>query len=140
MSSIQSGKDIANSLQIASSVVFFYDYLLTLHNEVRYFWNLNVKEKRVSTVLFLLNRYVQLGGITVNVAFFVKGTTDSESDCRSLAIFDQYFVITTQILINAVQIRRTHAYYLQSQRVLYSLILLVVSTLSVTLVSWKPCR
>jgi len=131
MASIQSGIDVARSLQIASSVVFYYDYLLTLHNEVRYFWNLNLKEKRFSTILFLLNRYIQLGGITANVAFFVKGTT--ESDCRSLAIFDQYFVIATQILINAVQIRRTHAYYLQSQQVLYSLILLVVSTLSVTL-------
>ncbi len=56
--------------------MFYYDYLLTLHNEVRYFWNLNVKEKRFSTIFFLLNRYVQLGGITVNVAFFVKGTTE----------------------------------------------------------------
>lgn len=59
------------------TVVFYYDYALCLQDEVRYFWNLKeTKFSAVATIFYLLNRYLQLCGITVNVAFMARKDTE----------------------------------------------------------------
>lgn len=89
--------NVATALQLASSgefyqssvspdvykshrddtVVFYYDYALYLQDEVRYFWNLKeTKFSAVATIFYLLNRYLQLCGITVNVAFMARKDTE----------------------------------------------------------------
>lgn len=69
-------------------VVFYYDYILCLQDEAQYFWNLKeTKFSAVATIFYLLNRYLQLSGITVNVAFMARKDTDVSVKPSSLVAY-----------------------------------------------------
>ena len=58
----------------ASTVILYYEYLLTLPEEVQYFWR---KRRTPVTILFFLNRYLNL---LVNVPLILQtfGTWSDE--------------------------------------------------------------
>jgi len=95
-----SPKDIALQLNVnyyislASFVVLYYDYFMTLDQEIKFFWN---KKLNIVNILFFVNRYLSIFG-TVPVILQNFGPW-SEKGCRTLQIYHQIFSIFVQGLV-----------------------------------------
>lgn len=60
-------------------VLVFYDYMLTLSDEIRYVWKSKLS---VATVIFYTNRYLIVGMALVNAFGFFPWHTSSVSQSR----------------------------------------------------------
>ncbi|KAI0825954.1 hypothetical protein BC629DRAFT_1586818 [Irpex lacteus] len=71
----------SNYCAVASRVLFLWDYLITVEDEVEYFW-----ERKITTasVLFLLNRYVNLA---ITVLQFFAVSSFQTAQCASCGAF-----------------------------------------------------
>jgi hypothetical protein len=100
--------------------MYYYDYLLTFDDEVRFIWN---RKKTQSSYWYLCNRYLGFfGNIAVLVMSYV--TLNAEG-CKEERKF-KYWSITRQILLVANQVLgcvlltlRTYALYTRDKRVLW---------------------
>ncbi|KIK51495.1 hypothetical protein GYMLUDRAFT_252017 [Collybiopsis luxurians FD-317 M1] len=69
---------IQNYVHLFSATFLYWDYLLTLPDEFRYFWK-RPAGTIVVTVLFFLNRYISvLGNIAVTISLFFSHLTESK--------------------------------------------------------------
>ncbi|KLO04603.1 hypothetical protein SCHPADRAFT_947585 [Schizopora paradoxa] len=103
---------------LASFVICYYDYFLTLDDEIRYFWR---RKFGLTAFLFFLNRYTQfLGTIPVVILTFAR-----LSD-KGFQPYHHYFVVFTLIVGSLILILRTYALYGGSRKVLYTLAMLWV--------------
>ncbi|KIK56382.1 hypothetical protein GYMLUDRAFT_47148 [Collybiopsis luxurians FD-317 M1] len=111
------------------SITFLYwDHILTLSDELLYFWRRPVG---ASTILFFLNRYfAALGNIALAISLFSGDFT--ESSCGSFHTFHELLLVATQVIICMLLAIRIYALYNCSKRIL-ALILStggILSTLS----------
>ncbi|EIM86378.1 uncharacterized protein STEHIDRAFT_156702 [Stereum hirsutum FP-91666 SS1] len=104
--------------------IFFYDYVLTLGSEVRYFWP---PRNRLTwpSFLFFLNRYLSLLG---NILFAIEDFMNPVNfacmsfSCRKLQKANQPYVSVTQIVVCVLCIFRVSAMYNHHRAVLSTLI------------------
>ncbi|KLO11407.1 hypothetical protein SCHPADRAFT_942111 [Schizopora paradoxa] len=83
-------KTVIQYSQLVAFTVMYYDYLLTLHDEVLLFWGSNSRTSM--GVLFLIGRYLQLFG---NAAIVVQNFGN----------------LSNEVIVGAVLIIRTYAVY-----------------------------
>ncbi|KAF8994455.1 hypothetical protein BDQ17DRAFT_1366787 [Cyathus striatus] len=88
-------------------VILFYDYFLTLPEEVERFW----KTKRISwaSTFFYLNRYLSLLG-HIPVAFQIFWESRA-SERLNLLSYHQYLAVVIQIIVGILLIMRIYALY-----------------------------
>ncbi|KAF9007646.1 hypothetical protein BDQ17DRAFT_1351056 [Cyathus striatus] len=98
---------VNNYICAASLVILFYDYFLTLPEEVERFW----KTKRINwaSTFFYLNRYLSmLGHIPVAFQIFWESRA---SERLNLLSYHQYLAVVIQIIVGILLIMRTYALY-----------------------------
>jgi len=105
-------------------IVVFYDYCLTLSDEVELFWLHPVKFNLFS-YLFLLNRYVSLFGNVQILVFGIVGRIDFMS-CSASHMYHMVLLLIQQTLVTILCILQIHAVY-QSRRVLLLLTLMAIT-------------
>ncbi|TBU35843.1 hypothetical protein BD311DRAFT_648149, partial [Dichomitus squalens] len=131
-----------NFLSVVAFALLYYDYALTLGDEVEYFWK--SAGFSLSSTLFVFNRYFGLIG-TFPIVFeyfahlpehhnardFDDPTFCVYSRCRLLQTYHQVFSVVTQGVIATILLLRTYALYERKKSVL---VLLVVTLVAVALV------
>ncbi|KAJ7773831.1 hypothetical protein B0H16DRAFT_1510147 [Mycena metata] len=110
-------RNINAYLSLAAFTILFYDYCLTVDQEVLAYWG---AARTWARSLFYVNRYVSIGAsLPVVVEYF--WTTENPKKtaiCYALQIYHQYFAIVAQIFVAAMLIMRTYALYDRSRRIL----------------------
>jgi len=94
--------------QLASILILFYDFILTLDVEIEEIWGAPL---RPAVVLFLLNRYLPLISYSWIVAAYHQ-TSWSESSCRAFLHFPTVAVVLSECIISAF--RCTHPSWLEA--------------------------
>ncbi|KAJ6614760.1 hypothetical protein B0H10DRAFT_2043970 [Mycena sp. CBHHK59/15] len=102
---------------ITAFTILFYDYLLTIDQEVSWYWG---TQMTWATLLFYLNRYGSLvGSIPIVVEYFwTSGNANKIQICHNLQTYHQYYAIVAQVFVSAILIIRTYALYERSWRLL----------------------
>ncbi|EJF65977.1 hypothetical protein DICSQDRAFT_177373 [Dichomitus squalens LYAD-421 SS1] len=116
-----------NFLSVVAFALLYYDYALTLGDEVEYFWK--SAGFSLSSTLFVFNRYFGLIG-TFPIVFEYFAHLP-EHVCRLLQTYHQVFSVVTQGVIATILLLRTYALYERKKSVL---VLLVVTLVAVALV------
>ncbi|KAI0259174.1 hypothetical protein BC834DRAFT_907618 [Gloeopeniophorella convolvens] len=121
-------------ISLASFIVLYYDFLLTLGAEVEHFWG-SGHRIRWPSLLFFFSRYLALFGHTpLLFAFFAESLSDKvRIQCAALGKYDQYYTTVLQLIIAALCIIRVSALYSQGHRrvVILSLLLIVLVWLGI---------
>ncbi|EJD01958.1 uncharacterized protein FOMMEDRAFT_168537 [Fomitiporia mediterranea MF3/22] len=119
---------ISGYFSLASVVLFYYDYILTFDDEVRFFWRINRKTSgipwyRINTVavLFFMNRYIPLA-MNATIIVHNLGTLSSS-----------IIIVIVQIIVAMITGIRTYALYERSRAVWKLLAALFVCGVSVGL-------
>jgi len=106
---------INSVITIAAAVILYYDYILTLHREIRFLWPPHNKQGWF-TMACLLNRYIPvLGYLPLVVSYFI--TLDFPL-CTNLHVYHEWFVMTLQTHVGVLCLIRVYALYGRSRRVL----------------------
>jgi len=114
--SIQSQINNSNYINLVSFVILYYDYALTLPDEIQRFWA--TRSITWASAFFYLSRYITLlGHIPVMVQYYWDSRR-STSVCPSLSKFHQYLAVIIQVIVGILLIMRTYALYDQDIRVL----------------------
>lgn len=111
------------ALQYLALTFFYYDYLLTLGDEIAYIWR---KRTTPSAYWFLANRYL---GVVGNVAVVVMtGVTTVYNGCDRVGVNErwllvrQILLIVNQVLSCTLLTLRTYALYSRSKVILWGLV------------------
>jgi hypothetical protein len=104
--------------------IVFYDYCLTLSDEVELFW-LHPAKFNLFSYLFLLNRYVSLFGNLEILIFGIIGRIEFMS-CSAAHMYHMVLLLIQQTFVAFLCLMQIHAVY-QSRRVLSFLILLAIA-------------
>ncbi|KAH9954778.1 hypothetical protein BC827DRAFT_927016 [Russula dissimulans] len=108
---------INSVITITAAVILYYDYILTLHREIRFLWPPHNKQGWF-TIACLLNRYIPvLGYLPLVVSYFIK-LDFPVRPCTNLHVYHQWFVMTLQTHVGVLCLIRVYALYGRSRRVL----------------------
>ncbi|KAF9466478.1 hypothetical protein BDZ94DRAFT_1319363 [Collybia nuda] len=111
-SSIQSQLNNSNYINLVAFVILYYDYALTLPDEVERFWA--TRSLTWASSFFYINRYLTLlGHIPVMVQYYWDARRSADV-CPSLASFHQYLAVFIQVVVGILLIMRTYALYDQN--------------------------
>ncbi|KII90488.1 hypothetical protein PLICRDRAFT_697035 [Plicaturopsis crispa FD-325 SS-3] len=116
-----------NYMKLAPITILYFDMILTFVDEVNFIWR---RPKSVSSVLFLINRYLSAASNAAILAF--TNRTLSTESCKTFYTAQQNVLILTQIFVGALMIIRTYALYARSKRILVSLIGLSAILIAIT--------
>ncbi|KIK56367.1 hypothetical protein GYMLUDRAFT_47147 [Collybiopsis luxurians FD-317 M1] len=109
---------IQDYMSVFPITFLYWDYLLTLSDEVQYFWKLPVG---TSTVLFFLNRYVSLlGNFVVTISLFYNFST--ESSCQVFHTFRGFLLIVEEMVVGVLLTVRIYALYDRGKRILAAML------------------
>ncbi|KII83331.1 hypothetical protein PLICRDRAFT_58408 [Plicaturopsis crispa FD-325 SS-3] len=118
-----------NYLHLLSMTMLCYDQLLTLPAEIAYIWT---RPRSVSSILFLLNRYL---AFTRNIVFAaVTFTRFPPEDCPAYSLGSQIILIVNEVVVCVILTLRVYALYQRSRRVLA--FLLATGLLTLGLGGW----
>ncbi|KAJ7751542.1 hypothetical protein DFH07DRAFT_826351 [Mycena maculata] len=108
-------------VSITSFTILFYEYLLTLDQEILTYWGTGLTW---ATVLFYLNRYMSLVGSLPIVleSFWNTNNLNKLQACHILRTYHQYYAIAAQAFVAAILIMRTYALYERNRRLLFSML------------------
>ncbi|KAI6041962.1 hypothetical protein EDC04DRAFT_2664096 [Pisolithus marmoratus] len=124
----------ATSLEVASSVLFMYDYALTFEKEIDLFWHQS--RRTWPFAFFIANRYIGLlSRIPVFFAsFYVNSSGLYSSVCSGLLISAHLVVTVLQIIGTLVMISRVYAFYNRDRRV--AMFLIAVTSIATGMSCW----
>ncbi|KAH9857026.1 hypothetical protein C2E23DRAFT_720976 [Lenzites betulinus] len=125
------------SLTLSALTILYYDYVMTLFNEIEYYWI--PASPSLSFLLFVVNRYIGiLGPIPVFFEYFSEVSEHVSASglacilpptndlltcrCRQLQLYHQIFAMLSQAVVAILLILRTYALYNCSKRMLALLI------------------
>ncbi|VDB99451.1 unnamed protein product [Peniophora sp. CBMAI 1063] len=111
-------------------VVLYYDYLLTVGDEIQHYWPNRRRPLTWLSCLFLGVRYLAVIGYIPALVALVWGT-DWQQGCGALQYYETFLELCLQVLVAALCILRVYALYAKDRRVLIGLILLAVVLLAV---------
>ncbi|EJD03495.1 uncharacterized protein FOMMEDRAFT_105557 [Fomitiporia mediterranea MF3/22] len=103
-------------LSLVAFTILYYDYALTLPDEVRFIWK---KKTSLVTGLFYTNRYLSILG-TIPIVLQSFGNWSAKG-CDDLQKYHQFLSIIVQIIVAVIVILRTYALYECSLKVLLSM-------------------
>ncbi|KIY65996.1 hypothetical protein CYLTODRAFT_399460 [Cylindrobasidium torrendii FP15055 ss-10] len=126
---------VAQYLNLVAFVVLYYDWIITLGQEISRMWTID--NVSFSVVGYYLNRYVcLLGHIPVVLQFFVNMEPGEQKTklcvsticslktinlryrrCHTLQLYHQLYAIAIQVIVSTVLIIRTYALYGRSRRI-----------------------
>jgi len=117
---------IYECILVASFVVLYYDYILTLSDELDRYW-VRRRKMTIATILFFLNRYLSIFGY---MPFFISYFWPSSGPnrlqtCLRFGSYHMYLVVVVQVNVATISILRTYALYGRSR---YILVLLIAAT------------
>ncbi|KAF9003226.1 hypothetical protein BDQ17DRAFT_1355765 [Cyathus striatus] len=109
---------VNNYICAASLVILFYDYFLTLSEEVERFWK--TKRTNWASTFFYLNRYLSLlGHIPIAFQIFWESRASERLNiCLQLLSYHQYLAVVIQTIVGILLIMRTYALYERRLRIL----------------------
>ncbi|KLO08674.1 hypothetical protein SCHPADRAFT_601166 [Schizopora paradoxa] len=97
--------------QLASIVMLFYDFILTLDVEIEEIWGATL---RPAVVLFLINRYLPLAAYSWIVAAYHQNSwseSHATNRCRTFLHFPTVAVVLSECVMSAIVIYRIRALY-----------------------------
>ncbi|THU76558.1 hypothetical protein K435DRAFT_787150 [Dendrothele bispora CBS 962.96] len=98
---------LAEYLHLSGLVFLYYDHILTFPMEVKYLWkHLGCNSKS----LFLLNRYYSVLGNAI-VTYSIFSTSLAPKRCRSLHLFREILLLSTQVIVCLILSLRIWAIY-----------------------------
>ncbi|KZV61748.1 hypothetical protein PENSPDRAFT_284329 [Peniophora sp. CONT] len=109
-------------LQAVPLVILYYDYLLTLGDEIENYW----PPRRPLTWLsglFLGTRYLTLLGFVPIVVTMVWGTETAVRKCGPVQLYHSFLEILLQIPVGLLCLLRVYALYSKDRRILWGLTL-----------------
>ncbi|KAF9446754.1 hypothetical protein P691DRAFT_707960 [Macrolepiota fuliginosa MF-IS2] len=116
--SIQEQVFLVGYASLPAYTILYYDYLLTLGDEIRLFWS---EKLTVTIVIFYLNRYIALlGHIPIIFGrYLLSLSSDRTQVCSNLLKYHQYLAGIVQIIAGFALACRVYALYGRKWRVLY---------------------
>ncbi|KAI9065137.1 hypothetical protein FKP32DRAFT_1675018 [Trametes sanguinea] len=114
------GVRFENSLVIVAFTILYYDYLLTVFDEIEHFWK-SAKVSAVS-VLFVIIRYLGLLGPVPFALEYFGHLPEKTYGCRTLQTYHQAYAIASQAIVAIMLVIRTYALYERNKRILVLLI------------------
>ncbi|KAH9077178.1 hypothetical protein EDB83DRAFT_1683810 [Lactarius deliciosus] len=121
-------------LSFTPYTIVYYDYLLTLSDEVELFW-LHPDKFNLFSYLFLLNRYVAFFGNIQIIIFGLIGRIDFIlQSCRASHIYHMVLLLIQQTIVGVLCVMQIHAIY-QSRRVL--MFLISITVIGVAVACWS---
>ncbi|KAJ3785816.1 hypothetical protein GGU10DRAFT_434288 [Lentinula aff. detonsa] len=126
--------DLTTSVSIISFTLLYYDYFLTLGEEVNLFWS--YRSLTWVTIMFYVTRYFSiLGSIPVMFGHFWLGHV---AVCLSLQTYHQYYALILQVFIGVLLLLRTYALYERNFKVLVLLVVVGLALLifGIALLVW----
>lgn len=135
LASVQHQQFVFNSLGVASFVVLYYDYLLTLPLECSRYWS--APRITWASAFFYVNRYLSLlAHIPVMFRYFwTSSDPDRIGICIHLSSFHQYLAQIMQGVVAVLLIMRTYALY--SSRLAVLLVLCILSLATTACGVWR---
>ncbi|KII92511.1 hypothetical protein PLICRDRAFT_172593 [Plicaturopsis crispa FD-325 SS-3] len=112
---------IQNYAHFVAFVILYYDHFwLTLSDEIQFIW---AHPKTLSSVVFLLNRYVAAAGNIAVVALGSFALTPQRYVRRTeqYSLFRQLLLLINQLLVSVLLLLRTYALYGRDKRLLFGL-------------------
>ncbi|KAI9439756.1 hypothetical protein H4582DRAFT_1942657 [Lactarius indigo] len=119
---------VTHILSFVPYSIVYYDYFLTLSDEVELFW-LHPGKFNLFSYLFLFNRYLSIFGNLQILIFGIIGRFDFMS-CRTSHIYHMVLLLVQQTFIAILCIMQIHAIY-RSKRVLVFLTLIAVAGVAI---------
>ncbi|OCH88687.1 hypothetical protein OBBRIDRAFT_734008, partial [Obba rivulosa] len=121
-------------LQFMSSCagILYFDYFLTLPEEIERFWTRSGNTFFWTSLLFVMNRYLPLlGSIPIIFEFFaVMPEHVRFCRCRSLQLYHQYLAAATQTIVAVLLLVRVNAMYNKNTRILLMLVVTICASLA----------
>ncbi|KAI0272850.1 hypothetical protein BGY98DRAFT_1066860, partial [Russula aff. rugulosa BPL654] len=112
--------------------MLYYDYLLTLPQEIQFLWPPHNKQGWF-TLACLLNRYIpMIGVIPVAISYFFPV---NPSVCEGLHAYREWFMAAIQTHVEILCLLRVYALYGRSPRILVLLIFLGMGSFVTSIVS-----
>ncbi|TDL24504.1 hypothetical protein BD410DRAFT_91691 [Rickenella mellea] len=106
--------NVNHYFSVASFALLYYDYFLTIEQEIKFFWGRRVA---FASGLFFACRYLALfGNVPVILQTFAYWSPDV--NCRLLQRYHQILSMTIQTIVGFILITRTYALYQRSRRIL----------------------
>lgn len=103
-------------LSLVAYTILYYDYTLTISDEVRFFWG---RKYGSITILFYINRYLSIIGI---IPVILQSFADwTPSGCNILQKYHQFLAVLVQVIVGTIQIIRTYAMYELNRRIAFVL-------------------
>jgi len=123
-------KVVTQYSQLAAFTILYYDYFVTLRDEVLLFWGPNCGKR--TGFLFHMNRYIQLlGNIPIVLQNFAKLSTKG---CQGLLVYHECFVIATQAIVGCVLVMRTYAIF--ERQIMILLVLFAIVVVLIIIAVW----
>ncbi|TCD63149.1 hypothetical protein EIP91_005908 [Steccherinum ochraceum] len=120
--------DLKGSLFASAMVVLYYDYLLSLPDEVKLYWRRGAPKFSWGLLFFYLNRYTALlGHIPVAIEYYAQ----SLSVQKYVHFYHQLFAAMSTAIVTTLFILRTYALYERSHVILMVLLAVALTVLSV---------
>ncbi|KAH7873471.1 uncharacterized protein C8R40DRAFT_1113798 [Lentinula edodes] len=117
-----------NYWHMAAITLLFWDHLLSLEIEIKYLWK---KPLNSSGYLFIIQRYFNPIAI---IFTFVTLFDDLPVSCKTLSNIRQGILIIAQLVVTLIMTLRIHALYGCKKRLLYFLLSVIASLLSIVLI------
>ncbi|KAJ7460074.1 hypothetical protein B0H11DRAFT_53660 [Mycena galericulata] len=114
-------------ISITSFTILFYEYILTLDQEILAYWGTRITWP---TLLFYLNRYTSLiGNVPIVFEYFWTANTPNklQARCHALQTYHQYYAIVAQAFVAAMLIMRTYALYERNKKLLWLMVAVAVA-------------
>ncbi|KAJ3488020.1 hypothetical protein NLI96_g3131 [Meripilus lineatus] len=122
---------LANYTLFLAGALFFYDYFITLDQEVQYVW---FAFKGGGVWLFLLNRYFTF--ITYLTGFVPNFTPFSNVEsCRNFSFYREVTLIASMIVSGVILVLRTYALYRRNNKILA--LMLSVAVVLIGISGWS---
>ncbi|KIM39719.1 hypothetical protein M413DRAFT_446623 [Hebeloma cylindrosporum] len=130
IASVEQQQLVNKYVGVASFVILYYDYFLTLPLECSRYWS----SPRITwaSTFFYLNRYLSVLGHfpVIFQQFWISSDPDRISVCMRLTSFHQYLALVIQVIVGALLLMRTYALYNCRLAVLLGLCILSMAFIS----------
>ncbi|THV06554.1 hypothetical protein K435DRAFT_834217 [Dendrothele bispora CBS 962.96] len=124
-----------NYAVLVTSVILYYDFLLTFRDEVEYFWKRS--RNTLVAILFFMNRYlVLLGNIPTLVFRFWSHSSFSHTSCQAKEFYNQFFLAIIQLIISVLFVIRIFAIYERNKKLLAVMICAIIAMVMNGAIQW----
>ncbi|KAF5383932.1 hypothetical protein D9757_007400 [Collybiopsis confluens] len=111
---------IGQGITYATSVLFVYDYILTVWDEVKYVWK--PKKATISSISFFLARYTAMAGIIVSA---LPGSNNATATTSATTVLRLISIVASELIITV----RTWAIWSKNRKIMVVLAVFALATI-----------